>query len=133
MTILLGLKNVFLFPSQICQISRKREAGRPFWLRPTLSHSRIVTFLPVQKSFVLAGPKSDDFREGCDKKRHQLKNLFSCARVILQKCDKCDASHFLSPGKIRLKHATHTRSAYNFLSFFLGFRRPNLITGLSEW
>ena len=108
---------------QMWRHSPTSETGswEEIWLRPTLSHSRIGTFLPVQKSFVLAGPKSDDFREGCDKKRHQLKNLFSWARVILQRCDKCDASHFLSPGKIRLKHATHTRSAYNFLSFFLSF------------
>jgi len=28
-TIRLGLKHVFLFPSQICHLSRKREAGRP--------------------------------------------------------------------------------------------------------
>ena len=37
-TIRLGLKRVFLFPSQICHLSRKREAGRPFGLRPTLIH-----------------------------------------------------------------------------------------------
>jgi len=36
-TIRLGLKHVFLFPSQMCYISRTREAGRPFGLRPTLS------------------------------------------------------------------------------------------------
>ena len=36
-TIRLGLKHAFLFPSQICHLSRKREAGRPFGLRPTLS------------------------------------------------------------------------------------------------
>jgi len=36
MTIRLGLKHNFVFPSQICHLSRKREAGRPFWLRPTL-------------------------------------------------------------------------------------------------
>jgi len=66
------------------------------------SPSRIVTFLPVQKSFVRAGPKCDVFREGCDKKRHKLKNIFSCARAShsSQKCDKCDASHFLSPKKV---------------------------------
>ena len=29
MTIRLGLKHVFLFPSQICHLSQKREAGRP--------------------------------------------------------------------------------------------------------
>ena len=33
----LGLKKAFLFPSQISHISRKREAGRPFGLGPTLS------------------------------------------------------------------------------------------------
>ena len=36
MTIRLGLKHDFLFPSQICQLSRKREAGRPFRLKQTL-------------------------------------------------------------------------------------------------
>jgi len=36
MTIRLGLKNTFLFTSQICHLTRKREAGRPFRLRPTL-------------------------------------------------------------------------------------------------
>jgi len=40
------------------------------------SPSRLVTFLPVQKSFVPAGPKCDIFREGCDKKRHKLKKKF---------------------------------------------------------
>jgi len=35
-TIRLGLKKAFLFPSQISHISRKREAGRPFGLGPTL-------------------------------------------------------------------------------------------------
>jgi len=42
------------------------------------SPSRIITFLPVQKSFVPAGPKSDVFRKGCDMKRHQLKK--NCVR-----------------------------------------------------
>jgi len=67
-----------------------------------LSPSRIVTFLPVQKSFVPAVPKCDVFREGCDKKRHKLKQTFSCARAShsSQKCDACDASHFLSPEKV---------------------------------
>ena len=37
MIIRLGLKNVFLFPSQICHLSWKREVGRPFRLRPTLT------------------------------------------------------------------------------------------------
>ena len=37
MTIRLGLKNAFLFPSQISHISRKREAGRPLGLGPTLT------------------------------------------------------------------------------------------------
>jgi len=36
-TIRLGLKNVFFLPSQICHLSQKREAGRPFGLRPNLS------------------------------------------------------------------------------------------------
>jgi len=64
--------------------------------------SRIVTFFPVQKSFVPAGPKCDIFREGCDKNRHKLKKIFWCARAShsSQKCDKCDASHFLSPEKV---------------------------------
>jgi len=39
-TIRLGLKHIFLFPSQICHLSRKREAGRPFRLRPTLTWLR---------------------------------------------------------------------------------------------
>ena len=41
-TIRLGLKHVFLFPSQICHLSRKREAGKPFGLRPT----RIIVTMP---------------------------------------------------------------------------------------
>jgi len=40
MTIQLGLKHIFLFRSQICHLSRKREAGRPFRLRPTLRHEK---------------------------------------------------------------------------------------------
>jgi len=98
-TIWLGLKHSYLFPSQICHLSGKREAGRPFWLRPTLSPSRIDTFLPVQKSFVPAGPKCDVFWEGCDKKRHKLKHIYSCARAS-HSSQKCDASNFLSPGKV---------------------------------
>jgi len=35
-TIRLGLKHVFLLPSQICHLSRKREAGRPFGPRMAL-------------------------------------------------------------------------------------------------
>ena len=63
------------------------------------SPSRIVTFLPVQSFFVPAGPKCDVFREGCDKKREKLKKIFKCARAShsSQKCDKCNAWHFLSP------------------------------------
>ena len=66
------------------------------------SPSRIVTFLPVQKSFVPAVPKCDVFREGCDKTRRKLKKIFSCARASYssQKCDKWDASHFLSAKKV---------------------------------
>jgi len=71
------------------------------------SPSRIVTFLPVQKSFVQAGPKCDVFREGCDKKRHKLKqNIFVCESVtffpemwqmwlhfcVTEKSDKCDVT-----------------------------------------
>ena len=37
MTIRLGLQHVFLFPSRICHLSRKHEAGRPFGLRKTLN------------------------------------------------------------------------------------------------
>jgi len=60
------------------------------------------SFLPVQNFFVPAGPKCDVFREGCDKKRHKLKKIFSCARAShsSQKCDKCDTSHFLSQKKL---------------------------------
>jgi len=76
LTIRLGLKNAFLFPSQISHISRKREAGRPFGIGPTLSPSRIVTFFPVQKGFVPARPKCDVFWEGCDKKRDKFKKYF---------------------------------------------------------
>jgi len=43
------------------------------------SPSRIVTFLPVSKSFVPAGPKCEVFREGCDKKRHKLQKKI-CVR-----------------------------------------------------
>ena len=66
------------------------------------SPSRIVSFLPVSKSFVPAGSKCDVFREGCDKKRHKLKKMFSCARASHSsvKCEKCDASHCLSPKKV---------------------------------
>ena len=68
------------------------------------SPSQIVTFLHVQFFFVPAGPKCDVFREGCDKKRHKLKKIFSCSRAShssqTRKCDKFDASHFLSPKKV---------------------------------
>ena len=70
------------------------------------SPSRIVTFLPIQKSFVPAGPKCDVCREGCDKKRHKSQKIFSCARAShsSKKCDKCDASHCLSPKKWQMWH-----------------------------
>jgi len=42
-TIQLGLKHFFLFTSQICHLSRKREAGRQFGLRPTLRCSQVRT------------------------------------------------------------------------------------------
>jgi len=80
--------------------SSKLEGSGPPLNGSGLSPSRIVTFLPVQKSFVPAGPKCDLFREGCDKKRHKFKKIFSCARHSSQKCDKCDASHFSSPEKV---------------------------------
>ena len=56
----------------------------------------------VKESLVPAVPKCDVFREGCDKKRHKLKQIFSYARAShsSQKCDKCDASHFLSQKKV---------------------------------
>jgi len=42
------------------------------------------------------------FSGGCDQKRHKLNKIFSCARASHspQKCDKCNASHFLSPKKV---------------------------------
>jgi len=46
-TIRLGLKHSYLFPSQICHLSRKREAGRPFGLRPTLSVFQCVECVAV--------------------------------------------------------------------------------------
>ena len=49
--------------------------------RTCFSPSRMVTFLPVHKSFVPAGPKCEVFQEGCDKKRHKLRNFCSCARA----------------------------------------------------
>ena len=77
------------------------------WKRKTsFSPSRIVTFLPVQKSFVQAGPKCDVFREECNKKGHQLKKK-NCAKklcpemwqmwcvtfLVTQKSDKCHVTH----------------------------------------
>jgi len=53
-------------------ISDKSETGR----EKHVSVPEIVTFLPVQKRFVPAGPKCDVYREGCDKKRHKLKKYF---------------------------------------------------------
>jgi len=65
-------------------------------------------FLPVQKSFVPAGPKCDVFWEGCDQKRHQLKKKIVCESVtsfpemwqvwrvtflVTEKVDKCDVTH----------------------------------------
>jgi len=52
------------------------------------------------KNFCTSG--CDVFREGCDKKCHELKTIFSCARAShsSQKCDTCDASHRLSPEKV---------------------------------
>jgi len=67
------------------------------------SPSWIVTFLPVQNGVVPVGPKCDVFpsREGCDKKGHKFKNIFVCeSSHSSQKCDKCNASHFLSPKKV---------------------------------
>jgi len=73
------------------------------------------------KSFVPAVPKCDVFREGCDKKRHRLKKIFSCARAShsSQKCDKCDATHFLSPEKV-----TNVTSLTQIWDGKLGKNRP---------
>jgi len=46
-TIRMGLKHSYLFPSQICHLSRKREAGRPFGLRSTLSVFQCVECVVV--------------------------------------------------------------------------------------
>jgi len=46
-TIRLGLKHSYLFPSQICHLSRKREAESPFGLRPTLSVFQCVECVVV--------------------------------------------------------------------------------------
>ena len=48
MTIWQGLKDGFLFPSQVCHLSRKREAGRPFGLRPTLRQSPLKPLVGVR-------------------------------------------------------------------------------------
>ena len=48
----------------------------PDTTREATDRFRIVTFLPVQKSFVPAVSKCDVFREGCDKKRHKLQKYF---------------------------------------------------------
>jgi len=63
------------------------------------SPSRIVTFLPVQKSFEPAGPKCNVFREGCDQKRNKLKkNIFVCESVTF--LTNVTRHIFLSPKKV---------------------------------
>ena len=73
-TIRLGLKHVFLFPSQICHLSRKREAGRPFGLRPTLTQQRLrrqqVEHLLPQYMIYFANVKNDSFHLFCDEFRN---------------------------------------------------------------
>jgi len=95
---------VFLSPNGL-PASRFRDKWQ-IWdgkRKTCFSPSRIVTFLHVQIFFVQAGPTffgkdvtKNVFREGCDKKHHKLKNIFSCARAShsSQKCDRCDTSHF---------------------------------------
>jgi len=87
------------FPLHTSEISDKFETGRE---KHVLVPAELSHFFPFKKTFVPAGPKCDVFWEGCDKKRHKSKKIFSCARASYssQKCDKCDASHFLSPEKV---------------------------------
>ena len=62
------------------------------------------------KGFVPAGTKCAVFREGCDKNRHKLHKIFSCARAShsSQKCDKGDAFNYLSPKKSDKCDVNHT-------------------------
>jgi len=66
----------------------------------SLSPSRIVTFL----NFFLyrRGQNVAFFGKDVTKNVTIQKNIFLCARAShsSQKCDKCDASHFLSPKKV---------------------------------
>ena len=66
-----------------CTVSN-RESRYPHRERNTcFSSSRIVALLPVQKSFVQAGPKCDVFREGWDKNVISKKKIRVRERHIL--------------------------------------------------
>ena len=66
------------------------------------SPSRIVTFFPFQKVLYRRCQNVTFFGKDVTKNVNKSKKVCSCARAshTSQKCDKCDASHFLSPEKV---------------------------------
>jgi len=97
-TIQVGLKHAFLFPSQICHLSRKREAGRPFGLRPTLKKTKQHTLKTVENAQSSLGLFLNKVREGvvargrwcAQRNRSVLKRnhllLFFCTSYVLGLC-----------------------------------------------
>jgi len=55
-TILLLLKHFFLFPSQVCHLSRKREAGRPFRLRLILTCTEVYKRIGLARAVLCLIP-----------------------------------------------------------------------------
>jgi len=86
------------FPLHACEISDKSETGREKHVSVPAESSHFFPF----KSFLYRRGQNVTFFGKCDKKCNKLKKIFSCARAShsSQKCDKCDASHFLSPKKV---------------------------------
>ena len=86
------------FPLHASEITDKSEKGRKKYFSVSAESSH---FFPFKKGLHRRGLKFDVLRRGCDKKRHKLKKNNFCTRSShsSQKCDKCNAWHFLSSKK----------------------------------
>jgi len=88
------------FPLHASEISDKSETRREKHVSVPAGSSHLF---PFKKKFLPAGPEMWRFSgRGVTKNVTSSKKKISCARSShsSQKCDKCNASHFLSPKKV---------------------------------
>jgi len=117
------------FTLHASEIRDKYETGREknFWVPAESSH-----FFPFKK-FCTGGAKMWRFSGRMWLKTSQVKKIFSCARAShsSQKCDKCDASHFLSPEKVT--NVTSLTKIWDSPGSWEEIRvRPTLTMGLTQ-